>query len=371
LGSDAQRDFTPLDPDEYNAFLTDPLKFGAEALEGKDFTRLFGGAGNFILGPVGGLIGGAIGAGMTAQNVAQARAASQIAKAKGLDTTALDAQIASYISGLPNLSRMSSDLLTSGDRIAERFFQTARDMGLPESEYGKNPLTRDFFAPGAAGDQAFAEEMQKTAPPGMVYQPETESYVRPESESAAPTTSPRPAPRPTTPAPAPAPAPRPTTPAPAPVSSGRDDSDSGTSFAPTSSPRPEPRPDRDSGSGGGGGKDGTVICTALYNLGLLEHEIYKLDAEYGNLLEAQRPEVLAGYRKLATPLAGYIQKNTFGARLVRSAVAPIARAWANEMAHIMQPDTYKGNLLGKIIIKIGYPVCTFVGKNTKETTYAT
>lgn len=188
LGSDAQRDFTPLDPDVYNALYEDPLKFGAEALKGKDFSKLLGGAG-MALSPALGLLGGAAAAGMTAQNVAQARAASQIAKAKGLDTTALDTQITSYISGLPNLSRVSSDLLASGDKIAERFFQTARDISLPESQYGKNFLDRDFFAPGAAGDEAFAKEMQTTAPEGMVYQPETGSYERPDSESAAPTTS--------------------------------------------------------------------------------------------------------------------------------------------------------------------------------------
>jgi hypothetical protein len=219
LGADAQLDFTPLNPEEYNAFLEDPLKFGAEALKGKDYSRLFAGAG--AVNPVLGLIGGAVGAGMTAQNVAQARAASQIAKAKGLDTTALDTQIDSYISGLPNLSRVSSDLLASGDQMAERFFQTARDLRLPGSQYGDSPLTRDFFAPGAAGDEAFKKEMETTAPPGMVYDPtvgagtpsltyneETKKfedrgetlpgggYVRPESESAAPTSSPKPGKKP-------------------------------------------------------------------------------------------------------------------------------------------------------------------------------
>lgn len=365
LGADAQRDFRPLDPDEYNALLNDPLKFGAEALEGKDFSRLFGGVGNLALGPLGGLIGGALGAGMTGQNVAQARAASQIAKAKGLDTTALDAQINSYISNLPNISRVaSSNLLSSGDAMADRFFQTARDMGLPEATYGKNPLTRDFFAPGASGDQAFAEEMQSTAPAGMVYNPTSESYVRPESESAAPTTSPRPtpAPRPSAPAPAPAPVSDP----------GRDSSSDGwsSSLAPTTSPRPTPRPDQSSGGGGSSSNDGTVICTALYNLGLLDVEIYKLDAQYGSLLESQKPEVLAGYRKLATPLANYIQEDRLDAKIVRSIVAPLAKAWASEMAHIMKPEDYKGNVVGKAIIKIGYPVCAYVGKNIKEVTHA-
>jgi hypothetical protein len=317
---------------------------------------------------------------MSAQNVAQARAASQIAKARGLDTTELDAQIQSYITGLPNISRASVAVLGAGDAMAERFFQTARDLRLPGSQYGVSPLTRDFFAPGAAGDEAFKRELETTAPPGMVYRPETESYVRPESESAAPPTSIRPVQRPTptpvaaptrpTPAPAPAPAPAPT-PTPQPDSGSDRDSDSGTSLAPTSSPRPTARPDRDSDSGGGGGNDGTVICTALHNLGLLGSEIYRLDSEYGAILSTQQPEVLIGYRKLATPLADYIQKDTLGARLVRGVVAPVARAWANEMAHTMQPNTYKGNLLGKIIIRVGYPVCAYVGNNTKEVTNAT
>jgi hypothetical protein len=397
-----ERDYKPIDPDDYNALLNDPIAFGNAALEGRDLTRMLGGLGSFVLGPLGAIIGGGIGAGMTAQNVAQAQAARQIAAAKGLDTTELDAKIESYISGLPNLARGSTELLGAGDKMAERFFQTGRDLSLPGAQYGDSPFTRDFFAPGAAGDKAFTEEMQKTAPPGMVYDPALGGYVGDPnapplgerlggtlvdtSDSGTPvytpgpsTTRPTPAPRPVTPTPkptptlkpaAPTPAPAPPPPPPPPPSrDDRDDNDSGSSFAPTSSPRPTARPDRDSDSSGS--DDGSVICTALYNLGLLDPKIYRLDSEYGAILETQQPEVLVGYRKLATPLAEYIQKNTLGARFVRSLVTPVAKAWASEMAHIMQPDTYRGNTLGKTIIKIGYPVCAYVGKNTKEATHAT
>jgi hypothetical protein len=251
LGGDAQRDFKPLKAEEYNALLNDPLKFGADALKGKDFSRELGGLGSF-LGPAGGLLLGAVGAGMTAQNIAQARAASQIAKAKGLDTTALDAQIDTYISNLPRISQAaSSNLLSSGDAMAERFFQTARDMGLPVATYGKNPLTRDFFAKGAAGDEAFKKEMEATAPPGMTYNPVTETYVKDDTPTGevlggtridtgdqgtpiytpSPST-PRPVQRPPTrPDGTPVPPPATTTPAPStpPPSDDRDDDrDSGT-----------------------------------------------------------------------------------------------------------------------------------------------
>jgi hypothetical protein len=212
-GGGRERDYQPLDPDDYNALLSDPIAFGNAALEGRDLSRILGGLGSFVLGPLGSVVGGGIGAGMTAQNVAQARAASQIAKAKGLDTTELDAQIESYIKGLPNLSRGATELLGAGDQMAERFFQTGRDLSLPGSQYGVSPFTRDFFAPGAAGDEAFKKEMEATAPPGMVYDPTVGAgdptptynpetgkfedrgetlpgggYRRPEGESAAPTT---------------------------------------------------------------------------------------------------------------------------------------------------------------------------------------
>jgi hypothetical protein len=123
------------------------------------------------------------------------------------------------------------------------------------------------------------------------------------------------------------------------------------------------------GEGGDGGDGASVICTALHNLGLLDDAIFELDNQYGAMLEYEQPEVLYGYREMATPLAQYIQKDTLGAKIARKLVAPVAQAWAKEMAHVMQPEVYKGNLLGKAIIKLGYPVCAYVGRNTKEPVY--
>lgn len=122
--------------------------------------------------------------------------------------------------------------------------------------------------------------------------------------------------------------------------------------------------------GDGGGGDGTVICTALHKLGRLDSETYKLDQEYGSVIEKTNPELLYGYRKLATPLADYIQKETIGARVAREFVTPFAKAWAREMAHTLKPEEYKGNILGKAIMLVGYPVCAFVGRNLKGVKYA-
>ena len=120
-------------------------------------------------------------------------------------------------------------------------------------------------------------------------------------------------------------------------------------------------------SNGDGGDSATVICTALHNLGMLDSSIYALDAEYGRLLESTNPEVLYGYRKMATPLADYIQEDTLGARVTRRIVTPFAKAWAKEMAHQMEPENYKKDYLGKLIMSVGYPICSFIGK--KENVY--
>lgn len=213
---DSGRDYQPLDPDMYAELRDDPLAFGAAALEGRDMTRLLGGVG-MLLNPILGLVGGAAGAAITARNVAQAQAAVEVARAKGLDTSALEAQIEAYISNLPNGTRIASNIFADGSRIAERFFNTARDLSLDPAVYGPNPFTRDWFET----DEAFATAMQESAPSGMTYDPtvgegtylsvwneETNSWERssdpfegggyrlPDGTVAAPTSSPRPTPRP-------------------------------------------------------------------------------------------------------------------------------------------------------------------------------
>jgi hypothetical protein len=127
----------------------------------------------------------------------------------------------------------------------------------------------------------------------------------------------------------------------------------------------------DSGGGGGGGDGGTVICTALYNLGLLDKEVYALDAEYGQRIFTLDPAIIVGYHSWAKPIASHIQKDTFTAKLLRSIVSPLGQAWAKEMAHQMRPEKYKTDFLGKMLMKIGYPICKGIGNLKQGQTYAT
>jgi hypothetical protein len=336
----------------------DPLGFGSKSLSQEEFFsgRQLAGIGSFVAGPGGVVAGGLAGAGMQLENVARARAGLEVARAKGLSNT-------------PEFASLQATVKSAEENLS--------------------PVARLMDKAGFGSGKNYANQVLNPSVPSPTAAPKSVSTAAPKTSeglgSFAPTESIRPTPRPD--------GLGSKTAGSASTSTGGTTTTSGfgsfsvthsdgsvsrhsshaeaVSAANASAAKSGATVQDTTSQGGGGGGGGKVICTALHNLGLLDSEIYRLDSEYGVMLETQQPAISKGYRKLATPLANYIQKDTLGARLVRGVVAPIARAWANEMAHIMQPDTYKGNLLGKIIIKIGYPVCAFVGKNTKETTYAT
>jgi len=123
------------------------------------------------------------------------------------------------------------------------------------------------------------------------------------------------------------------------------------------------------GQGPGEG-DATVICTALHDLGILPDDIYNLDVEFGQLVNSQDPDLGDGYRAWATPVAEYIKGSSLGSRAVRAVVAPIAKSWAAQMAHVMRPEEYKSNICGRLIMAVGHPICRSIGKcltaKTKE-----
>ncbi len=125
------------------------------------------------------------------------------------------------------------------------------------------------------------------------------------------------------------------------------------------------------GPGGGeGGGDGTVICTALHDLGILADDIYNLDVEFGQRVNSEDPALGNGYRAWATSVAKYIKGSSLGSKIVRAVVAPIAKSWAAQMAHVMRPEEYKSNICGRLIMAVGHPICRLIGKfltaKTKE-----
>ena len=156
-----------IDEETYKALFEDPLTFGRDLLKKKDLSKSAGQAASLILGPAAGLAGGVIGAGFTANNVAQARAASIIAKQLGYDTTEYDKEVEDYVEKLPNVSEFMTTF-AKGNKIAEDYFNAALD---PDIGGG---LTREDFQT----EEAFNTAMKEVAPEGMDYNPDTGTYTR-------------------------------------------------------------------------------------------------------------------------------------------------------------------------------------------------
>ena len=156
------------------------------------------------------------------------------------------------------------------------------------------------------------EEMVSAVPDGMDYNPSTGSYTR--TGSPAPTTSVRPISR---------------------EDAASDEADTGET---------------------------KVICTALHDLGRLSDEVYALDAKFGFRVNKEDPMLGDGYRLWATPVANYIKGDSLGSKAALAIVAPIATAWAAEMAHVMRPDEYKSNFAGRVLMAVGHPLCRMIGR---------
>jgi hypothetical protein len=129
------------------------------------------------------------------------------------------------------------------------------------------------------------------------------------------------------------------------------------------------------GGGGGGNEDeGKIICTKLFELGLLPREIYLADQAFGEQLRQQRPDVYYGYRAWAEIVVDWMsgqgpkvmfwmddQKFSESSKSwsIRWA-KDIATPWAHEMAYRMG-QTDRGSVTGRIIMLIGMPVSKVVG----------
>ena len=129
-----------------------------------------------------------------------------------------------------------------------------------------------------------------------------------------------------------------------------------------------------SGGGGGGGGGGKIICTRLYELGLMSKEIYQADQEFGAHLLETRPDIYNGYRAWADIVVDWmdgqgpkmmpwmtVEEFSQVAKKWSTAWAQdIATPWAEEMAYRMgKKDT--GSLTGRMIMAAGIPICKAVG----------
>jgi hypothetical protein len=101
------------------------------------------------------------------------------------------------------------------------------------------------------------------------------------------------------------------------------------------------------------GSSGTVICSELYRQELMSEEMFDADVTFGNTLPMR---TLAGYRWWGEPVARLMERSKLATRII----APITLAVAKEMCHVVSHG--KGSLLGRIILRIGLPICAIIGR---------
>lgn len=125
---------------------------------------------------------------------------------------------------------------------------------------------------------------------------------------------------------------------------------------------------------GGKGCAVKIICTKLYQLGLMSKEIYEADQAFGEDLNKKSPDIYNGYRAWAEIVVDWM--DGFGPKMMPwmsdeefSAAAKkwsigwaqdIATPWAEEMAYQMGKHP-KGSTTGKVIMLVGTPICKVVG----------
>lgn len=99
-----------------------------------------------------------------------------------------------------------------------------------------------------------------------------------------------------------------------------------------------------------------IICTELYNQGLMPEDTYIADQQFGQLVRLHMPEHMIGYHILAKPVVKLMQKS----KVITSIVKVIAMPWANEMKFQVGASD-KGSFVGKYIMKAGMLLCGVVG----------
>jgi len=133
--------------------------------------------------------------------------------------------------------------------------------------------------------------------------------------------------------------------------------------------------------GGGGG--GSIICTKLFELGLLDWSIYEADEAFGKMIKENNPEIYEGYIRWASIVVDWmngsgpdimfwikddVQRKNKQKEMVTKWTQRIATPWAEHMAYkmgVLEMD----NKVGKFIMSVGFPICkianVLINKNKK------
>jgi hypothetical protein len=119
----------------------------------------------------------------------------------------------------------------------------------------------------------------------------------------------------------------------------------------------------DDGGGGGGGGNDKILCDLIYRYGYLDKKIWELDEAFGDYVKQTDPELLEGYHIWAKPMVKWIEKESYLSKLyLKYWCVPFTRRWANHIAHVMEPETYKPDYVGKLMLTVGVPISRAIYK---------
>jgi hypothetical protein len=106
-----------------------------------------------------------------------------------------------------------------------------------------------------------------------------------------------------------------------------------------------------------GDDSATVICTEMHRQGRISTPVYEADQEFGQHMRETDPYVMDGYLAWANTVVSLMQKSCAFSWFV----ALFAKPWAREM-YRREAGRGRGSLAGKVMMKVGIPVCRFIGK---------
>lgn len=106
----------------------------------------------------------------------------------------------------------------------------------------------------------------------------------------------------------------------------------------------------------GGVSSSTVICTELYRQGYITQIQLSLENVWIN--KYMDNTIYTGYRAWAD----WVVKGMKKSKTFSNFVALFGKAFVQECNHYAAPSTYKCNILGKIVIHIGIPICRLIGQ---------
>ena len=117
-----------------------------------------------------------------------------------------------------------------------------------------------------------------------------------------------------------------------------------------------------------------IICTKLFDLGLMKKNIFEADQAFGEKLIETNPDIYNGYRAWAEivvdwmdgkgpKMMPWMSDEEFSAAAKKWSITwahDIATPWAEEMAYLMG-EKETGSLTGKMLFAFGTPICKVIG----------